>query len=213
MQNREFYRRHLPHWYPQHATFFITTRLANSLPKHIIQELLHKRTKAIQVNSVNTPKNELKEIHYQEELKHFGRWDKLLDQCNSGPDWLKIPAIAAIIKDAIHYRDGKIYDLIAFCIMSNHIHLVFHPLPDSTQKPYDISKIMHSLKRYTARQANLVLNRKGEFWHHESYDHVVRDEKELQRIVEYVLFNPVKAGLVSNWDEWEWSYINGDWFK
>jgi REP element-mobilizing transposase RayT len=65
---------------------------------------------------------------------------------------------------------------------------------------------MHSLKRYTARQANQLLGREGAFWQHENYDHVVRDEEEWQRIITYILNNPVKAGLVQNWEDWEWTY-------
>lgn len=65
---------------------------------------------------------------------------------------------------------------------------------------------MQSLKRHTARQANIVLGREGGFWQDESYDHVIRDNEEFLRIIHYVLENPVKAGLVSRWDEWPWTY-------
>jgi putative transposase len=69
-----------------------------------------------------------------------------------------------------------------------------------------MSAIMHSLKLYTAREANLVLGRTGSFWQHENYDHVVRDEAELRRIILYVVHNPVKAGLVEHWEDWKWTY-------
>jgi len=51
-----------------------------------------------------------------------------------------------------------------------------------------------------------VLGRRGAFWQHENYDHVVRDKAELSRIITYVLENPVKAELVGPHDQWEWSY-------
>ena len=72
------------------------------------------------------------------------------------------------------------------------------------------SEIMHSLKRYTARQANLILEREGQFWQHENYDHVIRDDGELDRIINYVIENPVKAGLVQHWRDWEWTYCKYD---
>ena len=62
------------------------------------------------------------------------------------------------------------------------------------------------LKGYTARKANGLLSRTGAFWQRESYDHVIRDANEWQRIVIYVLNNPVKAGLVDTWEEWKWNY-------
>lgn len=122
------------------------------------------------------------------------------------------------------------FDLHAFCIMSNHVHVVFEPLsrsewhsdqskagwqPDPNQSGYhsDLHKIMQSLKRHTARQANLFLRREGAFWQDESYDHVIRDNEEYIRIVNYVLENPVKAGLVSQWDQWQWMYCKPDILK
>jgi REP element-mobilizing transposase RayT len=56
------------------------------------------------------------------------------------------------------------------------------------------------------RLAEERLGQAGAFWLHESYDHYVRDEKELSRIITYVLNNPVKAGLIKRWQEWQWSY-------
>ncbi len=77
----------------------------------------------------------------------------------------------------------------------------------------DLHKIMQSLKRPTARQANLLLGREGAFWQDESYDHVIRDNDEYIRIINYVLENPVKAGLASKWDEWQWNYCKPDRLK
>lgn len=66
---------------------------------------------------------------------------------------------------------------------------------------------MHSLKRHTAQQANQVLGRSGIFWAHESFDHYIRDGAERRRIIEYVLQNPVKAGLAKRWQDWPWNYV------
>ena len=107
--------------------------------------------------------------------------------------------------------------------MANHVHVVFTPLAmqpsdiaqtdslrannsDAEPNYHALSFIMQSLKGYTAWKANRLLGRSGKFWHHESYDHVVRDPIELQRIVTYVLNNPVKAGLVDKCEKWQWSY-------
>lgn len=69
---------------------------------------------------------------------------------------------------------------------------------------------MQSFKRYTARQANLFLQREGPFWQAESYDHVVRHSAELERVIHYILNNPVKAGLVKQWQDWPWSWRKAD---
>lgn len=69
-----------------------------------------------------------------------------------------------------------------------------------------VTNILRLLKGSTARECNKILNRTGAFWQHESYDHVIRSEDELNRIIEYVLNNPVRAKLVDNTHDWKWSY-------
>jgi len=69
-----------------------------------------------------------------------------------------------------------------------------------------LSTITQSLKGYTAHECNRLLGRHGQFWEHESYDHYVRDAAEFDRIVNYVLNNPVKAGLVADQNDWPWGY-------
>jgi len=217
---KEFYRRHLPHWQPRGAVFFVTFRLKNSLPIEVIKSLKEERehTKAI---LEGFPESEREGRNYLEERRYFGRWDSYLDKAEFGPRWLAQPEIAIIVKEALHYRHGKVFDLHAFCIMSNHVHVVFEPLSrsewhsDQSKADWqsalpDLPKIMQSLKRHTARQANIILDRQDAFWQDESYDHVIRDNEEYIRIVNYVLENPVKAGLVSEWSQWRWTYCKPD---
>ena len=94
--------------------------------------------------------------------------------------------------------------------MPNHVHLVCTSLlqEDGTWRP--LYRILQSLKRHTARRANEILDRRGSFWQAESYDHVARDSAELERIVQYVIDNPVKAGLVSEWESWPWTYCRSE---
>jgi type I restriction enzyme R subunit/putative DNA methylase len=65
---------------------------------------------------------------------------------------------------------------------------------------------MRLLRRSAARQANLILGRTGQpFWQDESYDHWVRTEAELEKIVRYIERNPVAAGLAAAVEDWPWS--------
>jgi putative transposase len=154
----------------------------------------------------------------------------LLDGTKTGPLWLKEERIADIVDEALRYRDGKVYRLDAFCVMPNHVHAVFAPFmtealaeraiqrqrnaqsgfltvePNSDEIKVVMASIMQSLKGRTARQCNLALNREGQFWQHESFDHIIRNQSEWERIVNYVVNNPVKAGLVKDWREWKWCY-------
>ena len=74
-----------------------------------------------------------------------------------------------------------------------------------------IDTLMKSIKGISAREANKILGKKGSFWQSESYDHIVRDEDELERIIKYVVMNPVKARLVESWEEWEHTYLAEEW--
>ncbi|RIK54476.1 MAG: hypothetical protein DCC59_03710, partial [Chloroflexi bacterium] len=208
---KEFYRRHLPHWQPHSAVFFVTFRLKNSLPYEVIQSLKEERERArIALEKFSESERSLQ--NYLEERRYFGRWDEYLDKAEFGPRWLSQPDIADVVKEAMRYRDGEVFDLHAFCIMSNHVHVVFET-PRKSDYQSDLlplSKIMQSLKRHTARQANIILGREGAFWQDESYDHVIRDNDEYLRVIHYVLDNPVKAGLASHWDEWQWTYCKPD---
>lgn len=67
---------------------------------------------------------------------------------------------------------------------------------------------MKDHKDYTAHEANKILHRRGQFWLHENYDHYIRNRYELNRIIGYILDNPVKSGLVNDYQEWEYSWLN-----
>ena len=79
-----------------------------------------------------------------------------------------------------------------------------------TPSPYLLGDIMESLKGFTAFECNKILNRKGVFWQHENYDHVIRNQEELVRIIKYIMNNPVKAHLCEAPEDWRWNYYNPD---
>lgn len=200
------YRRHLPHIQPPGATLFVTFRLAGSIPAEVQRQLIAE-ARRIEANLLRIPDPQERERQAYLEQRHlFGKWDTVLHSVTSGPTWLREPKIADLIVESLHYHHNRVYDLDAFCVMPNHVHTVFTPLCKEGTSYHPISAIMQSLKGRTAYEANLLLGRKGDFWQHENYDHVVRDEVEWQRIISYVLNNPVKAGLVQKWQDWPWTY-------
>ncbi len=201
-----FYRRSLPHYQSPGATLFVTIRLDGSLPQAVLMEL-QAEAQRVEEALANIVDPEARAAQADvEQRRLFGRWDRALDTTNSGPYWLRQPEIAQVASDSLHYLDGRHYILDAFSIMSNHAHIVFQPILQADGLYCPLAKTMHSFKLYTARRANIILGRTGQFWHHERYDHEVRNEAERLRIVQYVLNNPVKAGLVSDWRDWPWTY-------
>jgi len=211
----DFYRRNLPHWLPDGQMFFITFRLANSLPVEVVQELQNQREMEKQDVRAKFSGIQQQNELYKLDKKHFGRFDEWLNRCvEESPRWLADERVAEIVADEIQRPSGERYMLITYCIMSNHCHLVvdtgesaFKPAHEGVTAPYPLTDTLKLLKGRTARYCNQVLGRNGKFWHPESYDHVVRDQKEYDRIVWYVINNPVKAGLVENWEDWKFTWV------
>lgn len=229
---KERTERNLPHLHPPGATLFVTFRLAGTVPKPILRlyyaqkQWLEEETERIIRLKLNDDSPEMEE--HENRLLEFNRkwftqFEDILHKEETGPIWLKDERVAKVVADALHYRNGKVYRLDAYCIMSNHVHTVFAPflsaeelreilLPEGLRfksKNPPLDRIMKSLKGYSAWEANGVIGRRGAFWQRESYDHVVRNDAEYDRIVKYVLNNPVKAGLVKKWQEWKWNYWRG----
>lgn len=225
MEYKQFYRRKLPHIHSPGATLFVTFRLAGSIPKSVIekwkQEKLWLEKESERLAKNKTASQNQKESFLNFYRRWFAKFEDVLHKEESGIVWLKDEAVANLVSESLKYRDGKVYKLKVFCIMSNHVHVVFTPLlneksltevKSSNPLRYESSEatlgeIMQSLKGYTAHEANKILHRAGQFWEVESYDHEVRNAEELDRIVKYVLNNPVKAGLVKDWREWQWNWL------
>jgi REP element-mobilizing transposase RayT len=212
------YRRNLPHLQPPGATFFLTFRLAGSLPEEVIRQF--KREQQWLAHLARNNPGHYDKVSEDFERVWFRKFETLLDRETIGPVWLKDERVASIIAESLHYRNSRVYRLDAFTIMANHVHMVIKPLrklpayvPSKSDRGadwdveyYSLAAIMQSLKGYTAFHANQVLGREGEFWAHESYDHWIRDSDEWQRVIGYVLNNPLKAGYVKNWKDWQWNY-------
>ena len=195
----------LPHIYPVGATMFITFRLADSLPLYIVQELkceLEEEIKIIRKAGIST--KEADTLIYNKKKQLFGRFDYQLDAKPYGNCYLDQPSIAQLLFDKIMSYHTTYYDIHALSIMPNHVHLLADTsiqLPEAannTPKDYvDVSKWMQLIKGGSAFLINQQLGRSGKLWSKESYDHFVRYDKEgeYDRIRNYILSNPTKAGL------------------
>lgn len=120
------YRRNLPHLQPPGATFFVTFRLAGSLPQNLVRLWNHEREWLAHLARTN--------VTYYDQVKRdfekawFRKFERLLDGATIGPVWLKDESVASKLAESLHYRDGKVYRLDAFTIMSNHVHMIVKPL-------------------------------------------------------------------------------------
>src|SRR5260370_15692782 len=156
------YRRNLPHFQPDGAALFITFRLYDTIP-----------------------------LASGRDGRTFVAADRELERNRLGLSWLKQPLVAECVTETI--REGEraraLYDLVAFVVMPNHVHLLIDP---RTPAP----KITQFVKGVSARRSNALLRRTGQpFWQDESFDRWVRSPKERGNIIRYIEFNPVRANL------------------
>ena len=174
-------RGYLPHFDANGFTQFITFRLADSLPSTIFESLKFKL--------------ETKQIT---EIEYHWQIEKALD-VGSGPTFLKNPRVAELVAKAVLKFDGQRYELSAWVIMPNHVHILFTPI-----EPFSVSDIMHSIKSYTANEANKALNRSGRFWSPDYFDRFIRGREHFISTRKYIENNPVKAGLCKAPEDWSW---------
>jgi REP element-mobilizing transposase RayT len=118
--------------------------------------------------------------------------DRELERSSLGPAWLKEPRVAECVVETIRHGDRvrDLYELMAFVVMPNHVHLLVDPKAPAP-------KITQYVKGVSAKRANELLGRTGQpFWQDESFDRWVRSAKERSNIIRYIEFNPVRAKLV-----------------
>jgi REP element-mobilizing transposase RayT len=188
-------RGHLPHWEAERGSYFVTFRLADSLPQSVLEAFQFERQDILKTARQQGRELTAVELKRLDEL-FSERIDKYLDS-GAGACHLARPEIAAVVAQALRHFDGTRYRLDAWCIMPNHVHSVFMAMAGQY-----LDKILHSWKSFTANRANAILGATGEFWQREYYDRLIRNATEFGRFVQYVADNPVRAGL-ANW-KWVW---------
>ncbi len=169
-------KRFLPHYDAANKLQVITYRLADSLPQ-----------------SVNSQFQNLDNIQYRKGV------DDCLDK-GYGACLLTKEYNAQIVVDAWKFFDEQRYDLIAYVVMPNHVHLLIKVFND-----WPLAKVIHSWKSYTAHEISKYESFNGHLWQREYWDRFIRDENHFAKVVQYIHENPVKAGLVDNAEDWRWS--------
>ena len=185
----DHYRKYLMH-IENKTIQMITFRLADSLPREVIE-----RWKIYADNFADKNK---KSEEYHKLLVMIDKYeDAGLGEC-----LLKNDAIAEIMKQTLLYNDKKMYELICWCIMPNHVHVLIKMLPD-----YSLSDILFAWRSFSAHTINKRLHRKGQVWMSEYFDRYIRNQEHFLKAYNYILNNPVKAGLATEPTLWRWSSV------
>ncbi|MFO7820583.1 MAG: transposase [Lentisphaeria bacterium] len=206
------YRRNLPHWRQDGATYFVTFRLSDSIPKHKIEEWQIQRNNWYVRHGLthDLTTAEWATIYKEIPLKERGDFESWtaqqrmveLDLCH-GSCLLNKPETTQSVQKSLQFFDGERYRCGDFAIMPNHIHWIVMPLPG-----HQLEQIMQDIKSFTGHQINKLHNRRGKVWQQESYDRLIRNSKELYRTRRYIYKNPPKAGLSSDNRTWQCKWLD-----
>jgi len=212
------YQRRLPHWRQDGATYFVTFRLGDSLPRQRLMELeALKRQWAEESarpgHSEPISEAERKRNWEERSRRSLAKIEGWLDQ-GHGECLLANPAVALEVREALMHGDSKDCEVGAAVIMPNHVHLIARPGAGVA-----LEKWLQHRKGRSARQINRQLSRKGSVWQEESFDRIVRDARHLWRCMQYIGRNPGKAGLSNaaclrwvreDWEEAGWRYVDDE---
>ena len=191
----------LPHWRHDGCTYFVTYRLADSVPTQVIQEWDREKTDWLTAHRVKMNAEEgwesaflsLAEKDRSAFLKHFNRkLNSYLDR-GLGPCVLQDPGCSRIVVEGWEHFNGERYDLGDLVVMPNHVHLLVTPIAG-----HELEDILKSRKRQSAREINLLFGRSETLWQKHSFDHIVRNENALEQFQIYIEDNPTKAKLKSD---------------
>ena len=170
----------LPHWRQEHVTYFVTFRLADSIPAATLE--LWKRERDDWLARNPQPHSPSQKREYEQQF--VNRFHKWLDAGN-GECVLGSPDVRQVVTQAlVHFQNSR-YLLREWVVMPNHVHVIVTPLPG-----HELSEILHSWKSFTAKKINKLLGKTGTLWQKESFDHIVRGPDQLERIERYIHNNP-----------------------
>jgi REP element-mobilizing transposase RayT len=170
----------LPHWRQEGTMYFVTFRLADSMPQEKLNQWIQERE--LWHKTHRAPYDKRAKQEYARLFPE--RFQKWLD-AGYGECILDRREVKSLVENALNHFDGLRYDLDEFCIMPNHVHVLVVPL-----ESYELSEILHSWKSYTSHEINKILKRKGIVWQKESFDHIVRNAEQLEKFRRYIQENP-----------------------
>jgi REP element-mobilizing transposase RayT len=194
-------RGYLPHVKREGASYFVTFRLADSLPREVL--LGFERERAERLRRLDKFAQRGESCHDSREAiaRDVHRLlERYLDR-GAGACHLRRPDIAKLVAEALRYFHPDRYLLREWVVMPNHVHAVVWPAPNQL-----LGDILRSWKQFTSRRAKELLGLgDAPFWQPESYDHWIRNDQERARIAHYITHNPVTAKLCARPEDWHWS--------
>jgi REP element-mobilizing transposase RayT len=189
--------RKLPHWSQAGSVAFINWRTYDSMPKQVLDQWFDERDRWLRARGIDSTdpswRQRLAQLDRQvarDFLDAFwNRWHDALD-AGHGACVLRQPELSEIVAQSLRHFDDERYIMLDFVVMPNHVHV----LASFTNEQAMLAQC-ESWKHYTATQIKRRLKNKGRFWQQDGFDHLVRNEEQLQYLRRYIAENPERARL------------------
>jgi REP element-mobilizing transposase RayT len=210
------YRRNLPQIQPRGFCFFVTFSLKGAIPKHETNHLKIEYAKTVSSIKKIQHSDERNLKMYLLRRKYIHDLDIQMHNNTKGPNYLIEIASAEILKNQLESYNAKYYDLLAYTIMPNHVHILIDlgiQINEETGEPksstyINLHKIMNLIKGSSARYINLERGTIGQrVWESESFDIYIRNERMLNNVVSYIIENPVRARLPDTFKEYPYTFV------
>lgn len=189
------YQRNLPHWRQPGATYFVTFRLNDSLPRAYVEEIRREHlawqeriTHELQAAG-GALSESTREEHEAWQLRHWRKAEALMDACH-GSCLLRQPSIRQVVVDSLTHFEGVRHHMHGLVVMPNHVHLACQPW-----EGWEMEDLLQSWKGFTSREIAKATGQSGQLWQHDNWNRIIRDESHWQRVMRYITRNPGKANL------------------
>lgn len=167
----------LPHWRQDGVTYFVSFRLADSLPQSTLRDL----------------RKEIESLPASERRAELVRRTERYLDAGYGSCVLANPAAKRIVESALARFDRERYRLDDAVVMPNHVHAIVAPRGD-----YSLSEILHSWKSFSSQQICSARLAVAPLWQRESFDHIVRSAEYMEKFKEYIAQNRRFAGWLAS---------------
>src|SRR5438105_8532497 len=154
-------------------------------------------------------------IYYRRSLPHFERpcAKYAITFATRNHRQLSAKARDTVLESLLRWKDRR-YELYAACVMPDHVHLLIEPMieregNDGNPVFFSLSKILHSIKSFTANRINKIDNASEAVWETESFDRLIRSESDLQEKFQYITRNPWDTGVVKQGEDYRWVWYFG----
>ena len=196
VETLRFTRGNLPHWLVADHAYFVTIRLAGTIPKSVVTGLQAERDALAKVSADEETLTELAR-------RQFLLVERCLHAVDNRRNWLVRPGVPELVLSNLDWLEKRLgWHTYAATVLANHMHVL---LRNNEGRSDRLLEDLGRYKSYVATQINREMGRHGPFWAREGFDHWCRDEAKVIGVARYICENPVKAGLAQTWTDWPWT--------